>query len=83
MPFNVDHEAEIEQHEAGVVTDLRAHLHEKLDTLIDRTITHGGASCEVTVAAEDDTELILRLTLCDFTGEKICSFCDGTGVDGS
>lgn len=79
MPFVVDHNAEHEEHAPGTVTDMRDHLHEKLDQLIERMLEYGGAECLVETTG-DGERTVIRLTLCDYTDELPCVFCDGTGI---
>lgn len=80
MGFKVRHdEPQVTLFRGGEIIDIRAHLHEKLDELIELMISNGGAECRVTID-QGGEEFALRLTLCDFTGEELCARCDGTGV---
>lgn len=83
MGFTVDHNVLEEKLSGG---ELRAHLHTALDQIMDRmervTDMHGGAAT-LEGTCERDHVHALRLTLADITDEKLCVWCDGTGIEGS
>ena len=64
----------------GDGAEMTVSLHRALDRLMVQMALEDGGG-EYTI--ELDTGQVLRLTLCNFTGCRLCPFCAGTGIDGS
>jgi hypothetical protein len=64
---------------------LREHLHFCLDHILDEMLTgpdnQRGGEASVLIPCDKNHDHILRLTVCDFTGEQPCGHCGGTGAE--
>lgn len=84
MGFTVDRKGETRAPKNP--NDIRAEIHDALDRIMDSMDGPngvGGGECEIEGSCEAGHTHVFRLTYCDFTGEKKCVWCNGTGVEKS